>query len=279
MKKTPSNDLQNDDQQENSRRENEILRLKLSAELGTEANFIAGIPPVLENLFMHNILAIEHAAARGKKIILYEFLKKPDFKYENEIADHLIDQHFEELTEMLVKNNIVVEFIGIYGSRTKYKFITEELFEHPVDDFSVPGMISHYIYEDFHPDHKADIKTRTADFLTQFFDRSINHKSWELADQIVIPDRRIISKSETVEKLQNLFECYTSFSDHEFVIADVSFEFKNEFGMGYAEGRLKYNAISENDEVIRFEGPFKFYLSMDLTWWSIFYFTIPGFEL
>ena len=49
------------DPEENLRMENEILKLKLKAELGTEPHFMNNVPSEIENEFLKNVLAFEHS--------------------------------------------------------------------------------------------------------------------------------------------------------------------------------------------------------------------------
>ena len=37
-----------------------------------------------------------------------------------------------------------------------YRFTTEELFEHEIDDMNLPGLMSCFTYDEFYPDHKYD---------------------------------------------------------------------------------------------------------------------------
>jgi len=43
-----------------------------------------------------------------------------------------------------------------YAPSVIYKFITEELFDHEMDDIMLPGFVHHFIYEEFHPNHEYD---------------------------------------------------------------------------------------------------------------------------
>ena len=209
---------------------------------------------------------------------MYDLLEKPFFKLSNKLNDRDLKKALRKITGLLAKKQIVVDFAASYDSRTRYRFITEELFEEQTDDFIVPGMIRHFTYEEFHPNHKLDIENRTMEFLSHWFDRSFDEHSWELSDAFILPDGKILSKAEVSKKLKTVLDCYTDFTDCKYSIDDIRFELNNDTGMGHAEGTVKFNAILENHEVKSFEGPFKLYLSLDTEWWSIFYFVFPGFE-
>jgi hypothetical protein len=265
-----------EDPEENLRLENQLLHLKLKAELGAESQSFEGVPPEIENEFLKNVLAFEHASANAKQVTLYEYLGEPPFTAASELDNEAIETALEEIEAFLGEKNIAADFIAEYDSRTKYTFITEELFGHEVDDFMLPGMVMHFTYEEFHPNHKMDIENRAKRFLDDWFEQKFNEYSSELAYTFILPDGRTLKKTEVLEKFQYFFDSYTAFTDYDYTIADMAFELQGENGMGYAQGFLKYNAVLESNETITIEGPFKLYFALEYECWSIFYFVFPG---
>lgn len=60
----------------------------------------------------------------------------------------------------------------IYGDtdeREAYRFITEELLDEEIDDIQIPGMVTHFVYEEFHPNDREDAKMWAEEFLSAFF--------------------------------------------------------------------------------------------------------------
>jgi hypothetical protein len=49
--------------------------------------------------------------------------------------------------------------------RFKYNFIIKEMFEHESAFMPVNGMITGFLYEEFHPDHELEITELTNRFL------------------------------------------------------------------------------------------------------------------
>jgi hypothetical protein len=190
----------------------------------------------------------------------------------------LIEQALQQITDLLFEKNIEVYFGEGYDSRTKYHFITEELFDHETTFMPMPGMTTHFNYEEFHPNHKKDIESRALEFLSEWFKQSFNERSWELADHFILPDRKILSKSEVVIQLKRIFDAYTAFTDEKYIIKDIGFQLEEGTGLGHAEGMVKYNAVLENGEKITIGGPFKLYMTFEGGWWSIFHIIFPGFE-
>ena len=273
-----SNQPLSDDPEENLRMENELLRLKLQAELGGHSHSSGNLPPEIENEFLKNIFAFEQNYASAKRIKIYDFLDKPGFKKADDLDDSSIEVALQEVTDLLFKKNIVVHFDDECHSRTRYHFITEELFEMETDDFKIPGMTTNFDYEEFHPNHKKDIENRALEFIDEWFKQSFSDRSWELGNEFVLPDRTLLSKADIVECLKNIFAAYTSFADEKFVIKDIGFQLQDGSGLGHAEGGVKYNAVLESGETVTLQGPFKLYMSLDSGWWSIFHIVFPGFK-
>ena len=54
---------------------------------------------------------------------------------------------------ILNKNSIQLDTICDVEEREIYRFVTEELFSHKMDNMRIPGMMACFIYEEFHPNH------------------------------------------------------------------------------------------------------------------------------
>ncbi len=266
------------DPNENKRMENELLQLKLKAELGVEAHISANTPASIENIFLKNMLAFEAGLAEAEEIRIFELIGKPDFVPESKLDDISLETAFEKLMDLINEKQIALDFLGFYECRTKYKFITEELFEEKVMNMQLPGMIMHFIYEEFHPNHNLDIEFKASKFINSWLSQEKEHLSFSLADLLILPDRRIWKKDQAIDRFTKVFDSYPQFKNGKYNITDINFEIKEDIGIGYAEGQISYTALTENHESIPFEGPFKLYFTLEYEWWSIYYFEIPGFE-
>jgi hypothetical protein len=272
---TPDQPL-SDDPEENLRMENELLRLKLKAELGGESHTSNDLPPEIENEFLKNVLAFEHNFANAKPAKVYDLAGKPDFLKSDDLNDEELEKELEKIAGLLSEKNIEVYFGDGYDSRTKYHFITEELFDHETTFMPMPGMTTCFDYEEFHPNHKKEIERRTEKFLSAWLEKDIEACGDELAHHAILPDRKILSKAEVLDQIENIFEAYTAFSEEKRAIFDIGFDL--EAGMGHAEGGLKYGALLENGEMTGFGGAFKLYFSFERDYWSIVYMILPGFK-
>jgi len=267
-----------DDPQENLRMENELLRLKIQAEHGGQSHSSGSLPPDLENEFLKHIIAFEQNYANAKRVVIYDFIGRPEFTKADDLDNSSLAPALQRITGQLSIKNIVVHFDKSIDKRTRYKFITEELFEKETDDFMVPGMTVNFDYEEFHPNHQKEIAERAERFIAGWFKQGFNEHSYELADYFVLPDKQIMSRKEMVIHLGNIFEAFRGFKDEKYKISEVKFELNENGGLGHAEGVVKYDAVLENGEIVEFNGPFKLYMSYDDGYWGIFHIVFPGFR-
>jgi len=271
-----------DDAEEQLRIENEILRLKLKAELGGEIEGIdgtEGLPPEIENLFLKNILSFEHQYEKVETTTLYQIIHEPAYRKVASISDDEMDEALDSITELLKANNIAVDYRGEYSAREKYRFITEDLFNYETRLVQIDGMITHYSYEEFYPNHSLDIEDQTKEFIAHWFEMSFNEHSFELSDEFLTDTQQIVTKETVLKKFENMFAAYTAFEDMQFVIGTVDFQLDeaNNTGLGNSEGAVKFTAILENGEKLLIDEPFKLYFHLVDNTWQIFFFYWPGF--
>lgn len=272
-----------DDPVENIKLENEFLKIKLKAQYGDafhmESN--ADLPPEIENQFLKNMMAFEDAHARAEFTIVYECIGKPDYRPAEELDDNEITIALERMNAILDEHNMALDICdGPYPDRLIYTFITEELFAEETEMGGIEGMGCHFIYEEFHPNHKAEITKCTHQFLQHWFTQEFDEYATELSGEIITFDGKEMSRAAAIVKMQLFFNAFQQFKDDAYNMDKVVFEIKDEThtGMGYAEGVLKYDALLEKGESIHYEGPYKLYLQMENNYWNIFYFVMPGFE-
>jgi hypothetical protein len=268
-----------DDYSENLRIENEILKLKMQAESGAYFGGENELPPEIEKEFLLQVQAFEEAWKDVKNVSMYDLLGQPPFKEEKELSDEEIPPELDRLNRLIAENQNELSFLGEYEPRVRYKFITEEFFRLEVEDFNLPGMTRGFIYEDFYPNHQLSIKERTMEFLEEWFEMNFSPFSWQLDEKFILPDGKILSKEEVLNKIQLVTDSYSRFTDCSHSEFNISYQWddKENRGLGHAEGYVKYHAVLENGESVPIEGPFKLYFSSEYDWWQIYYFIFPGF--
>ena len=271
-----------DDEQENLRIENELLRIKLKAEFGDafqmESN--ENLPPEIENQFLKNIIAFEAANENAETTTVYEKLGKPSFKPAAELSDDEISSELNRIVAMLEEHQMNLDFCdGPYPDEEIYKFITEELFEHEIDLVPVFGMNWNFIYEEFHPNNKADIEKNTHQFFKHWIGREFDEYSNEVNYNIITAEGVQMTREELYKKMNNFFESFERFENDGYSIKMIDVAEQDDgTAMGFSEGVYKYDAILENGEVLHFEDSYKLYMRREDNYWSILYFVMPGFK-
>lgn len=147
------------DDEERLAAENNFLKMKLMIERGAE--FIGcsdDIPGAIQNEFLNNIIAFEEQFDKRSTIKVFDKIGQPShFKLAGEIADEKIESAWAELLDYLNEHGIDV---GVCSpnitERELYRFVTEELFQYETDDMNMPGWVTHFIYDEFHPDPVYD---------------------------------------------------------------------------------------------------------------------------
>ena len=257
--------------------ENEILKLKLQVELGGNYESEGDLPPEIENAFLKNVIDFEHKYANASSRTLYDVLEKPAFIKAELLSDAQIDNALADLETLMEKKGIVVDYGEEYGTRLKYTFITEELLQKESHYFHVPGMTMHYVYEEFHPNHRLDISNQADCFYDDWIEQNFNENSSEMAATFTTPPGIELTRDELFARFKNIFDSYTSFENDAFSIDAIHYELNDEgVGKGTAEGFISYNAILENGEAQHFNGSYKLFFKYD-GYWEINYFEWPGF--
>lgn len=277
MSKENEDEIFSEDPEEQMKIENDILKLKLQAELGGDYESEGNLPPEIENAFLKNVIEFEHQYAHASNKTLYEVLGNPSFEKAENLSNEAIEIALDEMEKLMSEKGIEVDYAEDYDSRLRYIFVTEELFLKESPFFHLPGMTMHYVYEEFHPNHKHDIKKNAESFFENWVEQNFNDYSSELAKEFVMPTGETVTREELLIKFQHIFDSFTTFQNTTFNIDDISFELSSEqSGKGFAEGMVGYDAVLENGEIQHVEGAFKLYMDFD-GWWNIYYFVWPGF--
>lgn len=270
---------------EEMRLENDIMKLKLQAEFGAKFGEIdADMPPELEHQFLKHVYDFEKAWQNQEIITVASMLDAPDFIPYEDLAEEGKEQAWQDVLNLYTAKNISVDFNNEYPLELKYRFATEELPLHETMFVNMPGMMLGFIYEEFHPNHAADMEARVSGFLEGWLEMNTEKCVQAISDEFMTGQGILLSKDDLIRKLSQVFDSFDKFNDAEFVFDSTSYDMQYEdpdtpgVCMGYVEGGMRWSALMENGEVIPFSGPFKFYLEYKLDWWSIVYFILPGWQ-
>jgi len=200
--------------------ENDFKKLKLDIEYGTDfsKNTSMKLPPEIEGQFLDYVSGFEKAFQNAKPISVFEKIGSPKFKIGASLSDEQISVELKLIMSLMNQNGLALNMLAEYENENRliYNFITEELFLHEIDDMNVPGMVTNFIYEEFHQNHKYDLEHATKDFLRMF----LNTKS-DFYDEYHSKD------ATNHEELNNFKSLFKKFKIKFFEFKDIVFDKQN----------------------------------------------------
>lgn len=154
------------DQREALKVENEVIKMKLMLEHGAEFSQNASAPPLspeAEHQFLNYILDVERQESMAREVTVFEVLGSPQqFPPEEGMSDDSVREWLQVLLHCMKNHGIeLTVFSPNVTGREVYRFITTELFAHRMLHIHMPGMVTCFIYDEFHPDHPYE-NSRTA---------------------------------------------------------------------------------------------------------------------
>jgi len=258
--------------------ENSILKLKMIAEQG--AKFFEGseneLSPVIENQWLHYIQNFEELHKNAKKISVYEFIGEPPFEAESNLDSGSIAEKLNELLDYMGEHGVCLDYMDGYDDRVIYKFIVDELFRYEVDDVRMDGMVSHFIYEEFYPNHNHDLTQHTEEFIYQLLKSDWNEfASHTLCKELRRSGQAKVSVETFVDKI-NLFQAaWKNFEVTKEEILEVEFSLKKKKARVVVD--LAYSAFSQDGEEFSFAGNALLGFRHQYGFWYIDQVSIPGF--
>lgn len=268
-----------EDELNNLRIENEIKKMKLSLEHGAEffSPSDKKLPPELESQWLNQVQQFEDAYEKSNRVLIYDLLEKPVYKPVVEISDTEIKFELKKITNLLGQKGIGIDTICKVDERELYRFITEELFKKETNDMMIEGMSYNFIYEEFHPNHEHDIKTRCKEFTDILLNKKIhlNPSLMAISDEIYT-EEGIIKPEDAVKKLEAFRESFSSFKLQDFQITTL----KIDEDKASVSVDLKYTGVIENSkEKKTFSGTGIFNLKCEYDYWCINKINLPGISI
>jgi len=265
--------------EEQLRIENELLKLKLQAELGAEFGNNADIPPEVEQEFLKQIMAFQEHQKDAPLVVFGEYVGGPELKPAAELKEADLEDAWDELEALLHEKHLHVNFGTEYPLAVKYEFVRVDLF--PLEIMQ-PSEGHNWIfdYEEFHPNHALEIEESAVTFLNDFFANTITKEVTYLADTLIGSNGNIVPVEELVQKVQRFHDLFTAIKHFEFKVVETKVDEPQEADgvmMGFVEGRVKYTIETEDHQEEEIIGPFKCYFQHIGDWWDIFCFHIHGF--
>lgn len=258
--------------------ENELRKAKLQLEKGAHIHSSGNIPPELESIFLDHIEKFDKAYRNSKTISVFEKIGSPKFRSVDKITGKGIKRELNLLIKKMARKGIIIESVCQVEEREMYRFITEELFRHKMNNIPIKGMITHFTYEEFHPNHEYDVKSGTEDFIREILSDKEKLESYHLGQKFKTASGKIISGSKVIEKINFIRGFYSKFNIDKLEFSGININSKKNIAQAFFD--LEYTAtIEDSKEKQNFGGQGKALLKKKWDSWTIYQFEMPGIKI
>ena len=262
--------------EDNLQAENNLLKLKLGVEHGMQMSDLSELDPAVENEWLKSVYAFEQNFKDAKTTKFYDYIGRPAFRKWDTLSPEETRKELERLELLMEHNDVQLDCICKYDDAVIYRFITEELFHHEMNDMRIAGMTWHFTYEEFHPNHDYDLREYISRFVESVFTRPWDE---EFDGMHVAPlvsfsgnehDRRSISSVirvfQEAHRILNIETC-----DIKDVCIDSTLTSAVVHASVGVSGKMK------GGDDVRYEGVCAFHFTRSDGYWYIARFSLPGF--
>jgi hypothetical protein len=204
--------------------ENEFMKLKMMAEFGGDFVGSENIPPEVENQFLKQIINFHKQHETSELTTIYKFIGEPEYNHVHDLSDAEVKKELKRLSKIMAKSGVSLDVLAETPDREIYRFITEELFKHEIENVRMKGWVNQFIYEEFHPNAEYDIKNTVSYALQSIFDKGSpfieDHFSEELKNSIGLS----LDTEELKEKINSFWSNYSSIELDSFEITSLQID-------------------------------------------------------
>ncbi|MFZ4796031.1 MAG: DUF6933 domain-containing protein [Bacteroidia bacterium] len=247
--------------------ENQLMKLQIEDFLGGQimgGNELV-LPAEIENLFLKNILEFEKQSKNTKRVKIAELLGKQTFKPASEMNEKQLKTALDKAFALLDKNHIHLDFLAEYSNEIKYKFIAEELVNEEAQIMNMPGMIMHFIYEEFHPNSDFDIRNRIKHFLFTLFENEEGEENYQFSCKEEFRlNNEYIGLNELKEKANQLHLIHNVETIDDYKLKQILFNKENK--KAKVLGNLE---IKTEGSKIKTKIPITFFAENNNDWWEL----------
>lgn len=223
--------------------ENKFKRMKIELEHGGFFGDVhADVPPEIEGIFLDNIMKFENQFKNAKQVTVFEKIGKPSWIKSADLSPEELEVELERLFKILEAHSVFLEVLYDYENESLliYDFLTLEFFDIETNDISIQGMMSNFIYEEFHPNHYEDLKKDSFEFWTDYFANDS-----ERFDEFTLGD--LLNSEEMIDFRYS----FTTFK--KITINVVAVDFKLKKGKATTKVKLYFEAVIDNQNTIIFD--------------------------
>jgi hypothetical protein len=237
------------------------------------------LSPQAEGEWLDYITEFERQFEHAKQISVRERIGNPAVKPLAQIPESDLAAELDYVLELLGEHNIAIDFIHEQDDHEMYRFITEELLDEMTDDIRISGMVSHFIYEEFHPNDEDDITETIDPFLYALFKGQLKDPGSMFYHSVSRENMhdakgRPLSMEEFKELVSNFYDAFPVVMGHSVEVNHIGIDGDH----STAEVTISWHGIPKNEQaVVRHEGPSEFKLDRSIYGgWDIIQASIPG---
>lgn len=251
--------------EEEQKFENELKKLKLSAEHG--AMFFEGensMPTDLETEWLNHISSYEKAFENPTLKTIGEILNNPVFPPVESLSEEQLTVELEKAYQLFDKHQIYLETIYDVSNVDLYRFISTEFVNENIQVHDIPGMVTHFTYEDFYPNDIESLKQYTEEIIDYIFSKKfdalkgnitstlfIQHEEVTEDEFIMLLEEKLkkvelqlhqlIFKNISIEDTSAIIECVIDYDKSDLTTQrnctdSIRLNFISQFGYWYAQG-------------------------------------------
>ncbi len=141
--------------------QNKKIQKELEEKYGMQGSGVSDdASPEIMNNFLNYVQQFEEQWEKAQRKKIREILGNPIFRKIEDIKPDKIEDEINFVLQKYAEKNFNIDIIEKDDVKPGdfYIFLTEELMEHETDFISIPGMNTNFIYEEFHPSPKLNIK-------------------------------------------------------------------------------------------------------------------------
>lgn len=255
---------------------NEIMKLKLELDHKMVMRDTCELNPEAENLWLNYVYNFEKLHKECGRTKVYDLLGRPAFAKYDSLTKSQIRRELSGLQALMAEKSMALDCLSDYEDVVIYRFITEELFEFEMDAFIMEGMVRHFIYEEFHPNHDHDLRR----YATRFIESILSRRWNEEYDQLMLTDQISFQGSDYAPaKISSIVlalqEAHTLMVVEKIEIERVTVDIANDRGI--VEAHLAYIVHPRQGQKRLFEGKCTIHFVYEIDDWSISAFELPGF--
>jgi len=262
------------DPEDELKAENELLKLKLELEQGMQHSDTTALSPEAETQWLNYIYNYEKMYKDAGTVKIYDFIGRPGFKIMDTLDAGQMSKELEKLFAVMEEKGICIDFAVAYDEAVIYRFITEEFFNHEMENISLEGMTHHFSYEEFHPNHDYDLRRYAEEFIENVIEKEWSRKfnTATLCDEISFQNKRLGS-DEISTIIETFQQAHSELKLNSFETGRV--DFNEEEGNATVQATVEYETILSGEKR-GYSGECIIQFSYQWGYWYISGFQLPG---